>query len=126
MLDKINPDFERWVDGQIGLSTLLYISGGKNDKSSNPYNLSNTYDYSMIPKLGRLHKHIFTPYKKDSDQLENFSDISTFKLVYADTYEECIMLYNDLIQEKITWHQNQIKKYELDLLEENFSYNLTN
>lgn len=82
------------------------------------YNLSNTYDYSMIPKLGRLHKHVFTPYKKDSDQLEKFSDISAFKLVYADTYEECVMLYNDLIQEKIAWHERKIEECKKDLLEE--------
>lgn len=82
------------------------------------FNLSNTYDYSMLPIFGRIRKQVFTPYKKDSDQLENFSDTSIFKLAYADTYEECVMLYNDLIQEKIAWFERRIEECKKDLLEE--------
>lgn len=59
----------------------------------------------------------FIPFRKGSDTtLAKSKQVSIYARVYADTYEECVELYNELIQEKIDWFQNKIKKIEEDFI----------
>lgn len=61
------------------------------------------------------YRSYFAPYKKDSKSLakskEVLADLSRY---YADTYEECVELYNSLVDEKIMYFWQRMKECAKD------------
>lgn len=53
----------------------------------------------------------FVPFRKDSESQYKWSKaINIYSRCYADTKEEAVEGYNDLIGKQIDWHQEQIEK----------------
>lgn len=61
------------------------------------------------------YRSYFAPYKKDSKSLakskEVLADLSRY---YADTYEECVELYNSLVDEKIMYFWQRMRECAKD------------
>ena len=76
------------------------------------------WNYSELAEE-KSYSAYFIPFKKNSEK-----DYATSKMVhigsrvYADTYEECVELYNSLVCEKIDWFRQRIKETEGDLIEQ--------
>lgn len=59
----------------------------------------------------------FVPFKKGSDtELSTTRAIRSTSRVYADSYHECVELYNSLVQERADWFQTRKEETEMDLL----------
>lgn len=63
------------------------------------------------------YRSYFAPYKKDSKSLakskEVLADLSRY---YADTYEECVELYNSLVDEKIMYFLQRMRECAKDMV----------
>ena len=65
---------------------------------------------------GRTDVCYFVPFKKNGIDLAWSKAVTIYSRCYATTQQECIALYNRLIQDSIEWHEQEIKKLEKDLL----------
>lgn len=59
----------------------------------------------------------FVPYKKNGRDLAWSKAVSIGARCYAFSKEECIELYNELIQENINWHLNAIHELQDAMIE---------
>lgn len=59
----------------------------------------------------------FVPFKKGSEtEFAKSKEVRFLSRVYADTYGECIELYNTLVQERIDWFNKRIEETKCDLI----------
>lgn len=59
----------------------------------------------------------FIPFKKNRKESLLSSKAVMFRSrVYADTYEECVELYNTLVQEKVNWFIQRIEEAKRDFI----------
>ena len=61
----------------------------------------------------------FAPYKKSSKSLAKSKEVlAGYSRYYADTYEECVELYNSLINEKIMYFWQRMRECAKDRIED--------
>ena len=65
---------------------------------------------------GQTNIRYFVPFKKNGVDLSWSKAVTIYARCYATTQQECIALYNRLIQNSIEWYEQEIKKLEKDLL----------
>lgn len=65
---------------------------------------------------GDTHIRYFVPFKKNNQELAWSKAVTIQSRHYATTYQECVTLYNKLIQNNITWHEQEIEQLKKDLL----------
>lgn len=58
----------------------------------------------------------FIPFKKDGESLCKSKAVRIGSRKYAETYDECVDLYNELVQEKIDWFGERINKVKEDFI----------
>lgn len=59
----------------------------------------------------------FIPFKKNSkESLLSSKAVMFLSRVYADTYEECVELYNMLVQEKVDWFKQRAEETKQDFI----------
>lgn len=71
------------------------------------------------PVQGEIYKNgyrtYFAPYKKGSKSLAKSKEVlAEYSRYYADTYEECVELYNSLINEKIMYFWQRMRECAKD------------
>ena len=73
---------------------------------------------NYLPTLGEICKdepfdvYFFVPYKKGINQRCNYSIAGLNSRMYADTYEEAVEMYNELIQQRINNLKRMIDEAE--------------
>lgn len=78
-----------------------------------------------LPVLGEIDKRYpyysdvynFFPYKKGTTERRNTGSVDVQSRMYADTYEEAVEMYNELVQKRIDNLYNMIKDTENDKIE---------
>lgn len=65
---------------------------------------------------GQTNIRYFVPFKKNKEDLAWSKAVTIYARCYATTQQECITLYNKLIQANIDWHEHEIEKLRKDLL----------
>ena len=89
------------------------------------YKISCGYNYRLPDTEAKNNEYIskgqtniryFVPLKKNGVDLSWSKAVTIYARCYATTQQECIALYNRLIQDSIEWHEQEIKKLEKDLL----------
>ena len=64
---------------------------------------------------GEDYRIYFAPYKKDSKSLAKSKEVlAEYSRYYADTYEECVELYNSLVNENIMYFLQRMKECAKD------------
>lgn len=58
----------------------------------------------------------FVPYKKNGG-LAMSKMVRAISRVYADTYEECVELYNSLVKERVNWFMKRAEETANDYIE---------
>ena len=58
----------------------------------------------------------FTPFKKNGKDLAWSKAVRFHSRSYAETKDDAIRLYNDLIRQSIKWHQDEIEKLMKDMV----------
>ena len=79
-----------------------------------------------LPVLGEINKryqyydnvYSFFPYKKGTSEKRNTGSVDVQSRMYADTYEEAIEMYNELVQKRIDNLYCMIKDAEQDKIKE--------
>lgn len=71
--------------------------------SHNDVVLKRCADMGIVPEIS-----YFVPYKKNGTGLAWSKAVETSSRMYATTYDECVELYNDKIEEYIKWCEDQI------------------
>lgn len=61
--------------------------------------------------------HYFIPYKKNGKDLATSKRVSIESRQFADTYEECVGLYNRLVQDKIDMFMKRVGETRADFIE---------
>lgn len=70
------------------------------------------------PIRGIVKHHTFYPLKKNSDtEIVKSRSVYMWSRKYADTYEECVDLYNSLVRQKIEWFRDRIEEIKEDFIE---------
>ena len=70
------------------------------------------------PIRGMICGTIFYPLKKNSDtDIVRSRGVYFDSRKYADTYEECVILYNGLIQKEVEWLEERIREAKEDFIE---------
>ena len=54
----------------------------------------------------------FVPYSKNNTSLAWYKCVNIDSRVYATTYDECVKMYNSMVQSCIEWHNATAKKLE--------------
>lgn len=66
---------------------------------------------------GEGYRIYFAPYKKSSKSLAKSKEVlAEYSRYYADTYEECVELYNSLINEKIMYFWQRMRECAKDMV----------
>ena len=66
---------------------------------------------------GMITGTVFYPLKKNSDtEIIRSRGVYCGSRKYADTYEECVVLYNALVQKRIEWFEERIKETKEDFI----------
>ena len=81
-------------------------------------NNKETMSLTQRPIRGMIIKRCFHTLKKNSDTEVTTKGVNFYSRKYADTYEECVSLYNSLVQKKIEWFKERIKETEEDFIKE--------
>lgn len=69
--------------------------------------------------LNETYSSFFVPFRKGSDsQLAKSKEVSIYARCFADTYEECIELYNKLVNERVDWFLKRAEETREDLIGE--------
>ena len=69
------------------------------------------------PVKGMIINRRFYPIKKNSNtEIVSSRKVDFYSRKYADTYEECVALYNFLVQKKIEWFEERIKETKEDFI----------
>lgn len=79
-----------------------------------------TMNLSQKPIYGEIYhdgwsKH-FVPYKKNGE-LAMSKMVRSRSRVYADTYQECVELYNSLVRERVDWFMQRAEETADDYIE---------
>lgn len=61
---------------------------------------------------GRAHASYFVPFKKDGKSLAYSKAVQVSARCYATTQEECVEMYNKMIQKYIDWYKKEIMELE--------------
>lgn len=90
------------------------------------YDINDDTEYrrlSCLPVYGEItgkgYSYCFYPYKKGTLDKRETGRVSFQSRMYADTYEEAVELYNELVQKRIDNLYRLIKDAEKDFLEVN-------
>ena len=68
--------------------------------------------------LNESYSSFFVPFRKGSDsQLAKSKEVSIWARCFADTYEECVELYNRMVNERVDWFLKRVEETRGDLLE---------
>lgn len=68
--------------------------------------------------LNESYSSYFVPFKKGSDsQLAKSKEVSIYARCFADTYEECVELYNQMVNERVDWFLKRAEETKKDLIE---------
>lgn len=90
------------------------------------YSINNETEYKdliCLPVLGeivdrtgkfRIWSSDFVPYKKGTSELRKSGMVSARSRIYADTYEEAVEMYNELVQKRIDNLYRMINEAEKD------------
>lgn len=74
-----------------------------------------------LPILGEIEKygnrHFFVPYKKGTTEKRSSGEVLFWARLYADTYEEAVELYCEMIDARIEKLQEMIEEARADKLE---------
>lgn len=72
----------------------------------------------IIKQEAGWNRYVFIPCKKNSDELRSKSSaVGADARHYADTYEECLELYNSFVQERINHLQKFLEDAQKDFIE---------
>lgn len=67
---------------------------------------------------GGGYRTYFAPYKKSSKSLAKSKEVlAEYSRYYADTYEECVELYNSLVNEKIMYFWQRMRECAKDMVD---------
>ena len=69
------------------------------------------------PVLGEIVNRSFHTYKKGTTERRQSGKVSYWSRVYADTYEEAVEMYNELVQKRIDNLHRMIESAKLDMVE---------
>lgn len=70
------------------------------------------------PVFGEIRRgHYFIPYKKNGEGLATSKRVRIESRQFADTYEECVGLYNRLVQDKIDMFMKRVGETRADFIE---------
>lgn len=99
------------------------------DKSKTSHSLIQKPVYGMIRGYGWRYQDFlnvteetsygtyFVPFKKNSKtELATSKEVRIESRVYADTYEECVELYNELVKERVEWFLRRASEVERDYI----------
>jgi hypothetical protein len=69
------------------------------------------------PIRGIISGRTFAPLKKDSDtEVVKSRGVRSWSRCYADTYDECVELYNSLVQERIEFFEDRLRETKDDFI----------
>lgn len=60
--------------------------------------------------------HIFYPYKKGTTEIRKSGSVDYYSRMYADTYEEAIEMFNELVQTRIDNLNRMAREAEKDMI----------
>lgn len=58
----------------------------------------------------------FVPFKKNGTELAWSKAVTVYSRKYATSKQECIKMFNELIESDIKWHENEIKALKKELI----------
>lgn len=75
------------------------------------------YKNDVTKEKGGHSSFFFAPFKKGSETefIESESVASIYR-VFADTYEECVELFNDMVRERANWFKQRAIEVEKDII----------
>lgn len=73
-------------------------------------------NFSCKPVQGEIVNHMFYPYKKGTTERRLSGKVNYWARMYADTYDEAVELYNELVQERIDTLYKLICSAQLDMI----------
>lgn len=66
----------------------------------------------------KSYSSFFVPFRKGSEiEFAKSKAVHIYSRVYADTYEECVELFNSLVDEKVKWFLDRAEETKKDLIE---------
>lgn len=82
------------------------------------YGVIRGYGYDWGGNAEEGYPAFFAPLSKNSEtKIVKSKVVSIHAREYADTYEECVELYNDLVKGRIDWFKQRAEETEKDLIE---------
>lgn len=76
------------------------------------------WDYEKITEE-ESYSSFFVPFKRNSEtEFAKSKAVQIDSRMYADTYEECVELFNSLVNEKVEWFLNRAEETKKDLIRE--------
>ena len=72
--------------------------------------------YGIISRPKGSWRAFFVPFKKNSSGLATSKKVLIDSRDYADSYDECLEVYNERIQQKIRWFNQRIEEIKNDLI----------
>ena len=75
------------------------------------------WDYEEVTEE-KSYASFFVPFKRNSGtEFAKSKAVQIDSRMYADTYEECVELFNGLINEKVEWFLKRAEETKKDLIE---------
>lgn len=75
------------------------------------------WDYEEIAEE-KSYSSFFVPFKRNSEtEFAKSKVVQIDSRMYADTYEECVELFNSLVNEKVEWFLKRAEETKKDLIE---------
>lgn len=75
------------------------------------------WDYEEVTEE-ELYASFFVPFKRNSEtEFAKSKAVQIDSRMYADTYEECVELFNGLVNEKVEWFLKRAEETKKDLIE---------
>ena len=76
------------------------------------------WDYEKITEE-ESYSSFFVPFKRNSEtEFAKSKAVQIDSRMYADTYEECVELFNSLVNEKVEWFLKRAEETKKDLIRE--------
>lgn len=75
------------------------------------------WDYEKVTEE-ESYASFFVPFRSGSEtEFAKLKAVRIYSRVYADTYEECVELFNSLVDEKVKWFLERVEETKKDLIE---------
>lgn len=75
------------------------------------------WDYEEVTEE-KSYSSFFVPFKRNSEtEFAKSKAVQIDSRMYADTYEECVELFNSLVNEKVKWFLKRAEDTKKDLIE---------